>query len=202
MNVIELVREYFPLLSEDHCGRILWTCTSYPLVKTNDPEKELRAQLDDISRRSHATFHIAMELANQDLDKAMSKRTMYDEDIHTHEIRELRKELSVNDEARYRINKELKKAEADLILRTDWYEACDAEFNFDGLTFKLWPKQLKTNHNGYLEIGNGICFHGGHFESDTFEAMKAFIERAKFRSVTVAPIHKEVLGYAKQLGLE
>ena len=75
MDLFALVREYFPLFSDDHLGKILFTCTAFPC--TTD-EAFLRNQLASIQTRSCGLYHRAMEIAHDDLDRAMEKRVNSD----------------------------------------------------------------------------------------------------------------------------
>lgn len=75
MDLSALVREYFPLFSDDHLGQILFTCTAYPATSE---ESFLRNQLASIQTRSGGLFHRAMEIAHDDLDRAMEKRVNSD----------------------------------------------------------------------------------------------------------------------------
>ncbi len=196
MNALELAREYFPLFSDDHLGRILISCTAFP--STTDVEF-LRRQLDDIQQRSGGHFCRAMEIACSDFDAAMETRVT--NDLSTHQINRLREESRRNYNERDRIGEALRRAEQELVCNPELYAKMECIFNFNGLTYTLWPKNMETHFTGYAEIGDGVYFTQGKFTTDDLESMRAFIEKSKFKSVTVDPIHLEVLEMGKQLGL-
>ena len=56
MTWIELVREYFPNVSEDKAEYILWNETGFPSFWRGDPEQSCREQLEDFRKRSQSSL--------------------------------------------------------------------------------------------------------------------------------------------------
>lgn len=77
MNLVDVVREYFPAATDNQAWYVLWECTGYPafwdIPKSGaTPEECLRKQLAEARDRSCANCELACAMCNEDMERAMN----------------------------------------------------------------------------------------------------------------------------------